>query len=183
MLPKETIASAWLGYEGATKEEIFSLEKRLGTRLPPSYRCFLSVTNGWRNCGYFIYKLWPCSEVRWFRERNQAWIDAYVHPEPWWPKGQTPPPEPPPLTDKEYLTYGDKQDSCKFRTEYLQTALEISDIGDSAILLLNPEIVNHAGEWEAWMFANWHAGAVRYRSFWELIRGEYKNFCRLLANK
>src|SRR5713101_2204690 len=70
-LPDHVVASAWLGYEGASEEEIAALEKRRGKRLPPSYRSFLAETNGWRQCGTFIYKLWPYSEVRWFRERNQ----------------------------------------------------------------------------------------------------------------
>lgn len=63
-LPAEAIESGWLGYEGASEETIAALEKRLKKRLPPSYRSFLAVSNGWRNCGPFIYQLWPCSEVR-----------------------------------------------------------------------------------------------------------------------
>jgi hypothetical protein len=182
-LPSDVLASAWLGYNGASEQEIGELEKRLGKRLPPSYRSFLSVTNGWRQCGPFIDKLWACSEVRWFRERHQDWIDAYLHPEKSgiqivWPEGQEPQ-EPPPMTDEEYLTYDDKQDSCRFRTEYLQTALEISDCGDSAILLLTPGTIDEAGEWEAWLFANWMPGAHRYRSFRELMQGEHHSFCQL----
>ncbi len=185
MVADGVVAAGWLGYEGATEEEIVALEERLRVRLPPSYRSFLAETNGWRNCGPFIYNLWPCSGVHWFQERNQAWIDAYVHPENngieiVWPAGQEPP-KPRPLMDEEYLTYGDKQDSCRFRTEYLQTALEISDVGDSAILLLNPKIVTDGGEWEAWLFANWMPGAYRYRSFGELVQGEHESFLRLRA--
>ena len=187
MLPADVLTSAWLGYDGASKHEIVRLEKRLGKQLPPSYRSFLAVTNGWRQCGPFIYNMWSCSEVRWFQERNQDWIDAYVHPgnngiEVVWPNGQTPP-ELAPLTDEEYLIYGTKQDSCRFRTEYLQKALEISDVGDSAILLLNPETVNDEGEWEAWLFTNWMPGARRYCSFRELMQGEHESFCRVRAGE
>ncbi len=182
-LTEDVVESCWLGYESASEKEITDLETRLGKHLPPSYRSFLAETNGWRDCGPFIYKLWPCSEVRWFRERNQDWIDAYTHPENSgveiiYPDGQSPP-EPKPITDEEYFIYGEEQDSCRFRTEYLQSALEISDVGDSAILLLNPEVVNDAGEWEAWLFANWMPGAHRYRSFRELMQGEHESFLRL----
>ena len=185
MVPQEVVASEWLGYEGAREEEIAALEKRLGVTLPPSYRSFLAETNGWRNCGPFIYSLWACSDVRWFQERNQDWIDAYMHPENSgitivYPPGQEPP-KPRPLTDEEYLTYGEGQDSCRFHTEYLQTALEISDVGDSAVLLLNPKTISDGGEWEAWLFANWMPGAHRYRSFRELMQGEYESFLRLRA--
>ncbi|MEP6672109.1 MAG: hypothetical protein ABJF10_23300 [Chthoniobacter sp.] len=73
------------------------------------------------------------------------------------------------LSDAEYLVYGEAQDTVRFREEYLQTALEISDRGDDAILLLNPKTKTPEGEWEAWMFANWFPGARRYRSFRELM--------------
>src|SRR5262245_19824093 len=76
-LPKQVVACEWLGYEGASEDEIAALEERLGTILPPSYRAFLAETNGWRHFGPFIYKLWRSSDVRWFRDRNQNWIDAY----------------------------------------------------------------------------------------------------------
>ena len=63
--------------------------------------------------------------------------------------------------------------------EYLQTALEISDVGDAGIYLLNPQVVTEEGEWETWFFANWLPGATRYRSFQELMEAEYQNFLTL----
>ena len=174
MLPSDVVESGWLGYEGASEAEIVDAESRLGITLPPSYRRFVGESNGWRNCGPFIYDLWSCAHIRWFSERNQEWIDAYVQPE--YPPGTEKPPAAEPLTDEEYLVYGDQQDSCRFRTEYLQTALEISDVGDSAILLLNPKTIDSNGEWEAWLFANWMPGAHRYRSFQELMAGELDSF-------
>lgn len=183
-LPKSVVSSGWLGYKGATERRIVDLENRLGVALPPSYRSFLAETDGWRNCGAFIYNMWPCSEVRWFRERNQEWIDAYVFPgKGFMGTGGNPPSPGRALTDKEYLTYGRKQDFCRFRVEYLQWALEISDVGDSAILLLNPLTVTKTGEWEAWLFSNWAPGAIRYRSFHELMAAERKSFLKLLRNQ
>ena len=78
--------------------------------------------------------------------------------------------------DEEYLVYGKTQDPARFRVEYLESALEISDTGDSAIYLLNPKVVTPDGEWEAWLFANWLPGAIRYRSFAELMEAEYHSF-------
>lgn len=183
-LAGEVVASGWLGYESASEAEIVALEERLETRLPPSYRTFLAASNGWRHAGPFIYDLWPCGEVRWFKDRHQDWIDAYMHPEDngvevVYPPGKEPP-RPKPLTDEEYLVYGNQQDPCRFHTEYLQTALEVSDVGDSAILLLNPQTVNEAGEWEAWLFANWMPGARRYRSFQELLLQEHAEHLQFL---
>jgi hypothetical protein len=166
-LPRELIKAGWLGYSGAAEAEVAAAEKRLAATLPPSYRAFLKVSNGWRFPSVSIFDLLPSSKIVWFRERNQDWIDAYVGPSE----------DLPFVSDKEYFVYGDKQDSCKFRTGYLQTALQVSDEGDSAVLLLNPKIVTPEGEWETWFFANWLPGAVRYRSFGEWLVAE-RRICR-----
>ena len=161
-LPEEVVERGWMGFPGATEAEIEELEIRLGVRLPNSYRNFLKISNGWRNTGYFINHVWSTKEVVWFRERHADWIKAYEVPH----RGT------PILSDEEYLVYDDKQDSAVFRVEHLESALEISDIGDDAIYLLNPEIKNADGEWEAWFFANWNPGAVRHQSFLDLMQAE-----------
>ena len=166
-LPQELIKSGWLGYPGASEAELATAEIRLATRLPPSYRAFLYASNGWRFPSVSIFDLLPVAGIAWFAERNQDWVDAYVGP-----SAGTPP-----ISDEEYFVYGEKHDSCKFRTEYLSTALQVSEAGDSAVLLLNPKIVTPDGEWETWFFANWLPGAVRYRSFAEWLVAERRS-CR-----
>ena len=166
---QEILNSKWLGFPAASVQEINSVEDRLGVSLPPSYRQFLQTSNGWRNSGAFIDRVWSTSEIAWFQERHQTWIDAYTGPESIQPT----------VSDQEYFVYGEEQDPITLRVEYLQTALEISDVGDSGIYLLNPKIVTEEGEWEAWFFANWLPGAVRYRSFQELMEAEYRNFLAL----
>ncbi|HEY0735485.1 MAG TPA: SMI1/KNR4 family protein [Herpetosiphonaceae bacterium] len=169
LLPAEVLAAGWLGYPGATEAEIQQAEARLGTQLPPSYREFLKVSNGWRITSPFIERVWSTSEVAWFAERNQHWIDAYRSAEG---MDRTVP-------DSQYFVYGEGQDPVLFRVEYLQTALEVSEEGDSAIYLLNPKVVTPDGEWEAWLLANWLPGAQRYRSFWEMMQAEHESFLRL----
>jgi SMI1 / KNR4 family (SUKH-1) len=159
-LSPEQIKAGWLGYNGATEEEITAIEKRLTIKLPPSFRAFLKVSNGWRFPSVSIFDLLPTSKLAWFREQNQGWIDAYTTDEL------------PPVSDEEYFVYGDKQDCVNFRREYLKTALQISELGDSAVVLLNPKIVTPEGEWETWFFANWLPGAQRYRSFEEWLTTE-----------
>jgi hypothetical protein len=44
------------------------------------------------------------------------------------------------------------------------------------VYLLNPCVVTEDGEWEAWYLAHWLPGAVRYRSFWDLMNDEYTTF-------
>ena len=52
----------------------------MGIGLPPSYREFLAVSNGWRLTGNFIWRIWSTEEIDWFRVRNAEWIEAYVDP-------------------------------------------------------------------------------------------------------
>lgn len=76
-IPSEVIQSGWLGYPGATEKQITQAEARLKTTLPPSYREFLKVTNGWRKSDCTELQLWSTEEVDWFWLRNQAWIDGW----------------------------------------------------------------------------------------------------------
>jgi hypothetical protein len=173
-IPPEVRTSGWLGSSGATPQDLDAAESRLHITLPPSYREFLAFTNGWRTTGTFIDRVWPAGDVEWFRVRNRDWIDAYTVGLTGFRSA---------ISDEDYFIYGRAQDPARFRPEYLRTALEISDVGDSAIYLLNPETIDAKGEWEAWLFANWLPGATRHRSFWDLMRAEYESFRDLLADR
>jgi hypothetical protein len=182
LLPPEVLDSGWLGYPGATEEQIRQTESRLGVQLPPSYRDFLKVTNGWRQTTTFIHRLWSTEGIERFAARHPKWIEAFtnhhentqvefegaIELEALW--------EPLTVLEEEYLIYGEEQDCSKLRVEYLRTAIEISDVGVDAIYLLNPQIVGEDGEWEAWFFADCLPGADRYRSFREMMEAEYQNF-------
>jgi hypothetical protein len=170
-LPPEVIASGWLGFPGATEEQIAATEARLGTAFPSSYRAFLKVTNGWRQLDSSIDRIWSVEDVEWFRTRNQDWVNA-------WNEGASMMGELPRISNEDYFVYGPDQDCIHMRAEYLNTALEISDVGDSAILLLNPKVITPDGEWEAWFFASWLPGANRYRSFWDLMQAHYEGIRR-----
>ena len=167
---KGKAAADWLGEPSATEAEIIAAEQRLGLRLPPSYRAFLEETNGFDHIGYFIYRLYMAAEIDWFRVRNQDWIDAYQNPINKEPGTED-------ITPEEHLA--NPNDSVRFRTAYLSSCLQISEEGDSAVVLLNPEVVNGEGEWETWFFANWHPGAVRYPSFLSYVESELDSIKRL----
>jgi hypothetical protein len=176
-LPSEVIASGWLGYPGASEEQLTTLEARLGAALPPSYRAFLAFSNGWRATGHFIPTVWNTDEVEWHAVRNQELIDAWRDGERYDRR------EPDPVPDGEYLDYSGDHGAAEgaLRSEYLQTALEVSDheVAGSAVYLLNPQTVTPEGEWEAWFFAAWIPGATRYRSFWELMVAEHASYLAL----
>jgi cell wall assembly regulator SMI1 len=165
--PDHKIAAGWLGESGATEAEIALAEQRIGVRLPPSYRTFLTESNGFYDIGPFIYRLYSAAEIDWFRVRNQDWIDAYQIGDD--------------ISPEEHLA--NPKDCVRFRTAYLSSCLQISEEGDSAVVLLNPEVVNDEGEWEAWFFANWNPGATRYPSFRAYVESELESIRFIRASK
>ncbi|MFD9892549.1 SMI1/KNR4 family protein [Amycolatopsis sp. NPDC059027] len=72
-------ANRWLGYEPATEDAIAAAERRLGIRLPPSYRNFLLVSNGWHTISYAV-DLLDLTEIGWFADLEprlmEAWSDS-----------------------------------------------------------------------------------------------------------
>jgi hypothetical protein len=167
-LPPDVVARKWLGFPPATDTQIATAERRLGLPLPPSYRAFLSVSNGWQLLNDAIWRVWGTDEIQWFKRTHEDWIAAYTAPSPYGARAE--------VSDEEYFSYETPQD---FRPGHLKESLQISAVGDSAVLLLNPQVISKAGEWEAWFFANWIPGALRYRSFQELFEFEYYRFFNL----
>lgn len=164
--PAEVRAARWLGGPGVTPGELAGLEQRLGTVLPPSYRDFLRTSDGWLDTTCEIARLLPAREVGRARDLDpelvSGWVDASDRDG---------------VPDEEYFVYGDEQDCCALRTEYLSDTLKISHTpGSGDVYLLNPHVVTHEGEWEAWYLAHWLPGAVRYRSFWDLMNDAYRSF-------
>ena len=168
--PASVRRSLWLGYKPATDRQIAQAEKRLGIELPPSYKAFLRVSDGWRNTTPFVDKLLPIREVAWFAADHPSWIDAYG--------GDNLSPE---LPTREYFSYG-QEASLWFEPRHLRHTLQISAVGDAEVVLLNPDAVTADGEWEAWFFANWQPSVTRYPSFAALMRRDYAVFRQLLLN-
>lgn len=167
-LPDDVKASRWIGRPPPSDSQISKTEERLGIALPPSYRAFLRVSNGWGRPTESILQLNAVDEVDWFRKANRDWIRAYTTPVSYHMNDALP--------DEDYFAYG--ENSVSFRITHLKETLQISEVGDSAVYLLNPQVITKEGEWEAWFFANWLPGARRYRSFEELMLAEYARFTR-----
>lgn len=165
-LPAKAHAAGWLGFPPATEEQIAATEARLQIPLPPSYKAFLRTSNGWLRTTHAIERVRGVQDVEWFRKRNREWIAAYTKPLGFGAPEKTP--------DEQYFAYGEF--AADFRPEHLKEALQISEVGDAAVYLLNPQVITKDGEWEAWFFANWLPGVHRYRSFQEMMLAEYHQF-------
>ncbi len=139
----------------ATDSEIAALEKRLGTSLPPSFVSFLRYSNGY---ALFDYPevIFGTDEIEWFVTHNKEYADI-------WNEARSE------VDDETYAQYGAHQNPVHVRTEYLYSGLQISNVIDGYVYLLNPKIVNVKGDWEAWDFGSKIPGAIRYRSFWEMM--------------
>ena len=77
-LPDEVVEQGWLGYPPASPDQTAAAKERLGVDLPPSYRDFLAVSNGWRHVADAAGELIPVQSIDWFATKNQEWIDAYA---------------------------------------------------------------------------------------------------------
>jgi hypothetical protein len=111
--------------EPATTTAIKTAEKRLGIRLPASYRAFLAVTNGLAKYNPVGVEIFPIEKIAWLREVEQELFDAYSDPE---------------LEDI----------SCKLRKSLL---IGSEPLGTERLLLV--PVDDPAAEWECWFFAHW----------------------------
>ena len=142
----------------ATDAALAEAEARLGIALPPGYRAFLLTSNGFGPLALGSPPLRPVGRIGWFLAENQDAVKIYGAAEG--PDGRTP--------DEAYFAY-DPAGSADYRPEHLRHALQISDVEDTAVLLLNPQVIDAAGEWEAWFLSNWNPGVTRYRSFAAMV--------------
>src|SRR5690242_94056 len=77
-VPKEVRKAGWCGQPPASDEAIAQAENRLEKELPPSYREFLKVANGWRVFDSFIPRLWSCEEINWYGILHPDWAAAHL---------------------------------------------------------------------------------------------------------
>jgi hypothetical protein len=154
-------ARNWLGGSPAAPESIVELETRLGIPLPPSYRAFLEISDGWGRLDSFIGRLRPAAEVDWFLRENESWCDAFSEQRH--------------KVDASYLAYTDDGIETELCGTHLKHLVQVSDVEDG-VIVLNPRIQSDDGEWEAWFFANWVPGARRYASFAHLMLSTFRLF-------
>jgi hypothetical protein len=144
---------------GASPADIAAVEARLGVTLPPSYRAFLAVADGYDPCDLsFDPVLQPTASIGWLRDLAAETAEI-------WSGGADTAPD----LDADYFVYDELQDSVRFHPGHVSGLLLVSTEASEGAWLLNPAVVFPDGEWEAWHLAAYLPGAIRYRSFAELI--------------
>ena len=155
----------------AEEPAIAASEARLGARFPESYKNFLRASNGFIVLGLDVEDalIRPVETICWLRDGEPGLVEA-------WGRGRSN------ISDELYLVYGPAQDCVHLRVEYFSSLLQVSDFVESAMLMLNPEILTSAGEWESWSFGNAKPGANRFRTFQEMMLHERDATLSNLAN-
>ncbi|GAA3018935.1 SMI1/KNR4 family protein [Streptosporangium longisporum] len=145
---EEPDADPWLGFPPASPEQVEALERRLGCALPPSFREFLLVTNGWRDAGDFVWRLRDTDEIGWMRDLDPFMADLY-----------------------------DGMDDYAGEGAVLSRPLLISLEADAGVVFLDPGDVDERGEWAAYDMFSWTAsGPQRHDSFYEKMYDFYAGF-------
>ena len=165
---REVVRRGTLGYLGADRSEIRLVEDRLGFELPISYIHFLKVSNGWTQIGFDAEdeEILPIAQIDTIRSLAPAVLEDWF--EDYDPLNMTFV-----VSDSEYAIYGPEQNPTSMRLAYLESSVVISSPGADGMYLINPSVKTDDGELEVWFFSSRVPGAIRFRSFGELMVNAY----------
>ncbi|MEU0582860.1 SMI1/KNR4 family protein [Streptomyces sp. NPDC006132] len=150
----------WLGFPPASEERIAAMEERLGRRMPPSYREFLKVSDGWRHAGGFVWLLAGTKDARW-HDNESGLAD---------------------LTE-EYLDE-DAGPEERREADLWRRGLQLDVEADATYVLLDPEDVDEDGEWAVYTWASWRAAPPeRHANFLAFMQDMHREFHSLRAHR
>ena len=141
--------------------------KQSHPELPASYLNFIEATggNGWllpgdkNRFGDSVEQIYSVKRIGKLKAVNQvtwkAWNDSKVDRV---------------IADVDYYNYSNQQDVALFRDIYLDNLLAIGDLGGGAVIAINPMERTIDGEWEAWYLSTRLPGALRFKTFAELMQ-------------
>ncbi|MDQ0963597.1 hypothetical protein QFZ66_007475 [Streptomyces sp. B4I13] len=148
----------WLGFPPASQERIAAMEERLGHRMPPSYRRFLEVSDGWRHAGGFVWLLAGTATAHWHNDASglaemfEEDLDDDASPE-------------------------ERQEADIWRR-----GLQLDVESDITHVLLDPDDVDEGGEWAVFTWASWRGEAPeRHANFLAFMREMHREFHSLRA--
>ncbi|MHB9857131.1 SMI1/KNR4 family protein [Streptomyces sp. YIM S03343] len=150
----------WLGFPAASEERMAAMEERLGRRMPPSYREFLKVSDGWRHAGGFVWLLAGTEGARWHNDESGL-AEMF----------------------EEYLDEDAGPEELR-EADIWRRGLQLDVESDVTHVLLDPEDVDEDGEWAVYTWASWHAAPPeRHANFLEFMREMYREFHQLRAHR
>ncbi|GHB54325.1 cell wall assembly protein [Streptomyces viridiviolaceus] len=139
---------------GADEAAIAAAEERLGRRLPPSYREFLAVSDGWHvdeTAG--VYQLGGAADIEWFRD----------------PYDMTP--------LYEQNLGDDPREEDVLLAGMWRRALRLETDSDMSHALLDPGDSDQDGEWALYVYKGWGGELPhRYSSFRAYMEAMYRGF-------
>ncbi|MET7701579.1 SMI1/KNR4 family protein [Streptomyces sp. NPDC005485] len=143
-----------LGRSGAGEEAITAAEERLGRRLPPSYREFLAVSDGWhvdQTAG--VYQLGGAADIDWFQD----------------PYDMTP-------LYEQNLGDNPREEDVLLAGMW-RRALRLETDSDMSYALLDPGDSDQDGEWALYVYKGWSGEFPdRYPSFRAYMEAMYRGF-------
>ncbi|MDQ1033981.1 hypothetical protein QFZ75_000397 [Streptomyces sp. V3I8] len=150
----------WLGFSPASEERIVAMEKHLGRQVPPSYREFLKVSDGWRRAGGFVRLLAGTADARWHNNESGL-ADMF----------------------EEYLDE-DAGPEEQREVDIWRRGLQLDVESDMTYVLMDPEDVDENGEWAVYTWASWLAASPeRHANFIEFMRDRHREFHSLEARR
>ncbi|MER7929188.1 SMI1/KNR4 family protein [Streptomyces sp. NPDC096057] len=150
----------WLGFPPASEEWIAAMEERLGRQLPPSYREFLKVSDGWRNAGGFVWLLAGTGDARWHNNESGL-ADMYA----------------------EHLDE-DSGPEERREADLWRRGLQLDVESDVTYVLMDPEDVDDDGEWAVYTWSSWRAEPPeRHANFLAFMRDMHREFHSLGARQ
>ncbi|GGX00449.1 SMI1/KNR4 family protein [Streptomyces lomondensis] len=157
---ESALLARWLGFPPASEERIAAMEQRLGRRMPPSYREFLKVSDGWRHAGGFVWLLAGTEDARWHQDASGLAV-----------------------TFEEYLDE-DAGPEERRQVDLWRRGLQLDVESDATYVLMDPEDVDEDGEWAVYTWASWRAAPPeRYANFRAFMRDMHREFHSLRAHR
>lgn len=148
----------WLGFPAAPEGRIAAMEKRLGCQVPPSYREFLKVSDGWRHAGGFVPLLAGTEDAHWHNNASGL-ADMF----------------------EEHLRE-DAGPEERREADIFRRGLQLDVVSDITHVLLDPEDVDEDGEWAVYTWASWRAAPPeRHAGFTAFMRDMHREFHSLQA--
>ena len=150
----------WLGLPPASEERIEAMEERLGRRMPPSYREFLKVSDGWRHAGGFVGLLAGTEGAHWHNNESGL-ADMF----------------------EEHLAE-DAGPEERRAADIWRRGLQLDVESDITYVFLDPEDVDKDGEWAVYTWASWRAAPPeRHANFPAFMRDMHREFHSLRAHR